>query len=485
MCKRHIWCVGILAAVLLLSVQVRADLPSTYDLRDDGYVTSVKSQQGGTCWTHGTMAAIESNLLITNAWTAAGEAGEPDMAEYHLDWWNGFNWEHNDDTTPTAQIGNGLQVHQGGDYRVATAYISRGDGAVRGVDCPENNEPAPARSLESYHYYYVRDVEWYTAGSNGNDISNIDTIKSALMESGAMGTCYYHTSAYKYPNHYQPESTTQAPNHSVAIVGWDDSKTFDSAPTQPPGTGGWLCKNSWGTGTGDGGYFWISYYDKHAGHDPQMGAVSFKNVEPMQYSNVYYHDTHGWRRTLENVSKAFNAFTADGDDPLKSVSFYTAADNVSYTVRVYDTFAGGALSEEIGSATGTIDVTGFHTVDLETLVAMEDGEDFFILVELSNGGQAIDCTSTVPVLLGAPAVTDGSIVSDAAAGESFYFDGTNWVDLQGLALFLEDDDLPARDITGSANFCIKGLTVVPEPATIFVMMAAGLPALLKRRRGRS
>lgn len=478
--KRHICCVGILAAVLLLSVQVRADLPSTYDLRDDGYVTSVKSQQGGTCWTHGTMAAIESNLLITGAWTAAGEVGEPDLAEYHLDWWNGFNWHNNDDTTPTAQTGNGLQVHYGGDYRVSTAYISRGEGAVRGVDCPVNNEPAPARSLESYHYYYVRDVEWYTAGSNGNDISNIGTIKSALMESGAMGTCYY-ASGYGSTNHYQPESTTDAPNHSVAIVGWDDSKTFSGAP----GAGGWLCKNSWGSTWNTDGYFWISYYDKHAGHDPQMGAVSFKNAEPMQYSSVYYHDTHGWRRTLDNVSKAFNAFTADGDDPLKAVSFYTAADDVDYTVRIYDTFAGGALSDELASITGTIAVTGFHTVDLENLVAMNDGDDFFILVELSDGGQAIDCTSTIPVLLGAPAVTDGSVVSDAAAGESFYFDGTDWVDLQGMTLYLEDDILAPRDITGSANFCIKGLTVVPEPATIFVMMAAGLPALLKRRRRRS
>lgn len=472
--KRHIWCVAALAAMLLLSGQVYGDLPISYDLRDWGRSTSVKSQTQGTCWAHGTMSAIESNLLTTGVWAAAGEAGEPNLAEYHLDWWNGFNWHNNDDTTPAQQTGNGLQVHQGGDYRVSTAYISRGDGAVRDVDGQSFSTP-PARSLESYHYYYVGDVEWYTAGANGNDISNIDTIKSAVMDYGAMGTCYY-ASGYGSTSHYQPEATSEPPNHSVAIVGWDDAKTFSGAP----GPGGWLCKNSWGSTWNGDGHLWISYYDKHAGHHPEMGAVSFRNVEPMQYSSVYYHDTHGWRQTLDNVSKAFNAFTASGDDPLKAVSFFTAADDVSYTVKVYDTFAGGALSDELASATGTIAVTGFHTVDLENLVAMNDGEDFYILVELSDGGQAIDCTSTVPVLLDAPAVTDGSVVSDAAPGESFYFDGANWADLYGMYLYGSD---VGREITGSANFCIKGLTVVPEPATLILLSLGGL-AVLRRRRSR-
>ena len=59
---------------------------------------------------------------------------------------------------------------------------------------------------------------------------------------------------------YDPEYTIS--DHQVSLVGWDDSFSSNNCSITPPGDGAWICKNEWGTGFGDGGYFYVSYYDK-------------------------------------------------------------------------------------------------------------------------------------------------------------------------------------------------------------------------------
>jgi C1A family cysteine protease len=459
--KSSLTIVSIILLGIFFNNSFAQSLPSTFDLRDVGginYVTSVKSQNGGTCWTHGTMAAMEGNLLMTGAWVNNGEAGEPNLAEYHLDWWNGFNQYYNGDIDPPT--GNGLQVHEGGDYLVSSAYLTRGEGAVRDIDGQSFNTP-PLSFDTNYHIYYPRNIYWL---NEREDLSNINTLKQMIMEYGVMGTCMcYDGSFMQNYIHYQPPSSQLDPNHAVAIVGWDDNKV-----TQAPLPGAWIVKNSWGNSWGLNGYFWISYYDKHCGKNPEMGAITFKDVEPLRYDHIYYYDYHGWRATKQDCNKGFNAFTSGSNEYLESISFYTAADSINYTYKIYDTFQGGQLQNELCTQTGFAQYKGFYTVDLSNPLFLESGNDFYVYLNLSQGGMPFDRTSEVPVLLVRNSYRT-IVNSTSNPGESFYWDGTQWKDMYNY----EDPPWPA----GTANLCIKALTLdevnVPVELTSFSAINEG------------
>jgi len=429
------------------------DIPSLFDLRDvDGinYVSSVKDQTGGTCWCHGTMASMESNVLMSGVWEEFfANIEDPNFAEYHLDWWNGFNSFYNEDVANA----DGLDVHMGGDYRVASAYFTRGEGAIFDPSANDDSErdmpwysEAPDRFNEDYVIFYPFAIEWFVAGE---DLSNLDVIKEQIMTHGALGTCMCYSGKYidvinnSYCAHYQYGS--EDPNHSIGIIGWDDTKV-----TQAPEPGAWLCKNSWGNSYCDEGYFWISYYDYHSGQHPEMGAVSFQQVVPNPFGHFYYHDYHGWRDTFTDSNEVFNAFTAVSNDPLSAVSFYTAVDDVDYTIKIFDTFKNNVLSDEISMVSGTIDHTGFHTIMLDALVPLSEGDDFFVYLDISHGGQPFDRTSEIPVLLGST-FANTVVPSSANPGESYYYLNGSWIDFH-------EYDFSYNIWEGTANFCVKALT---------------------------
>ena len=214
-----------------------------FDLRDycgDGttdYTTAVRSQSWGTCWIHGTYGAMESNLFMTGNWSVAGMAGEPDLAEYHLDKFNGFNRKGEPDDTwytgqkdpfpgsnldePLESRTHGLIVHLGGDYRIATAFLTN-HGAVNETDDTKVSGFYPEKRIDfgygdyngipktddDYYYFIPRDVEWQTL--YGTDIEKRQRIKQAVVDYGAVATCMYWGRRIFQRRHTLPASHRQS-----------------------------------------------------------------------------------------------------------------------------------------------------------------------------------------------------------------------------------------------------------------------------------
>jgi len=438
--KRIAGCTTLVLCVLL-SADVRGN---SYDLRDDNHMTPVKSQGGcGSCWCFGSLASVESTLLMHGGWQ---EDGWPDLSENHLNHWHGFD---------------NIAACQGGDYRMVAAYLGRGRGPVRESDDPYPTNGTPAGDLDQPVCYTVKNIHWYTLTDDA--LGGIDVIKNAVKTEGAIGTSiYYSANFYSNGDFYQPQSDSNDPNHSVCIAGWDDCHTVSGAP----GDGAWLCKNSWGSSWNGDGYFWVSYYDKHACRNPEMGAVSFHDVVADNYAGIYNYDLHGWCKE-KPVGYALNAFTAERSEMLTSAAFYTTADNVDYTLGVYSGLDDdNELTGLLTSKSGTIEFTGYHTIALDDPLMLNAGDNFLIMVHLSSGEHAIDATIEKTVLMGGD---DPLVVSEANPGESWFStDGTTWEDLY------DDGDT-------SANFCIKAFTEIPEPTTV-TLLGLGLLCLVRRRR---
>ncbi len=479
---KHSLCFVSLLVFIVLSTS--AQPPKQYDLRDHDRVTPVKSQKSGTCWCHGTMSGIEGDLLVTGNWRKFGESGEPNMAEYHLSWYSGFAQAWNYDLYPNVEDPNAVPDHYGGDYKIFAAYMSRLDGPIREKDAPGDKErriPTKAQcplTKSTYRRWYVPDINWYFIDGDGahGDCKHIDTIKNALMTSGVMPTNYcvkrnpntfdYRCNKDNKVFQYQKQSYNHEANHSVAIVGWDDDVYGRKSGTQDTPKGAWLVKNSWGTSQN---FFWISYFDKHCCRNAEMSVVSFHNVIPLPYTNVYYHDYHGWRDTLSNSKEAFNKFVArnNTDEYLVAVSFITTIDDEEYEVKVFDKFNNGELSEELATVSGTITHMGYHTRDLNKPVTLKNGDDFYIQLTFKKGFQAYDRTCSPPVLTINKPKAAPIVRSKAGADQSYYRTSASgeWKDLYQYQESIVVDGNTV-DVTGTQNFCIKGFVIDTMPVGI-------------------
>lgn len=416
------------------------ELPSNYDLRDEGLVTSVKNQNGGTyadnCWAFAMYAALESYLLKY-------ENIAYDLSENHMKNAMYENGEY------------GVDWAKGGNHLMAFAYLLRGSGPVNEAQDPYNTSSIDPIAKTLSILKYVTGFKYIPLKLNYLDNNQL---KYAILTYGAL-----YTSVDS--NHFKPNGTSYSNissqnAHAVAIVGWDDNYSASNFAVRPPGDGAWIIKNSWGSSSGQEGYYYVSYYDStFPGVTDQFAAIAISSVDNLsEYRSIYQYDPLG--NSYEsigynsNVAWFANQFTAVTANPLKAFGLYTFGSS-SYMVNI--TVNGISKLVQTGNLTGA----GYHTVKLNSLVGLLKGDVFKITVKLNTPD------SLFPIAIESDRGSDYSSRVTSELKQSFISpNGINWYDIaQDTTVCKFYEDLNRIQLL-QTNVCLKAYTEYADDLSI-------------------
>ena len=119
--------------------------------------------------------------------------------------------------------------------------------------------------------YDNNNIVYKNSDKNVISKTEVDEIRSQykrfIMENGGL-ICSVQTNGFKDGLNgdkvcFNKEKTTSVGNHSVTIIGWDDTYSKNNFPesNRPNTDGAYLVQNSWGSEWGKDGTFYVSYDD--------------------------------------------------------------------------------------------------------------------------------------------------------------------------------------------------------------------------------
>jgi C1A family cysteine protease len=259
--------------------------PASFDWRNVGgnnYVTPITDQkQCGSCVAFGTTAAVEANFRI--------QRGNPalaiDISEASLFFC----------------IGPGTGASCPGGWYMTPAMDGYKNTGVPDETCfPYTDHQQACNQCADWQNRATKITGWHT-------ISSAADMKTWISTKGPLATCFtVYDDFFSYVSGvYKHVSGVVAGGHCVCVVGYNDAGGY------------WICKNSWGTGWGQAGFFYIAYGD--SGIDSTMWAVEgiletgwLNNVQIVglwtidQDRNAWaYLSGTGWRKIASDNDNIF------------------------------------------------------------------------------------------------------------------------------------------------------------------------------------
>jgi C1A family cysteine protease len=376
-------------------------LPTSWDWRTQGKVTSVKDQGAcGACYAFGSIGNIESKMLIDGA-------GSYDFSENNA---KECNWRelNNYENPPGKPWGS----CDGGNYLMLANLFSQ-----KGVVLESCDPYVPADvDCNGACPYQITLLDWRLIC--GDVVPDTDVLKSYIQTYGPVSVTMYVDLSQGFDESYDGSYTFNyftspalGTTHAVLIVGWSNN-----LPPVPGGMGpadGWIVKNSRGPDWGDNGYFYMTYGAANIGM-----RSSFIN-DWQYYDNsggiMYYDDDgwlSGWGWSHDTTAWGLAKFFPASDTNVTRVEFWTTDKTTDVDVYIYGGFDGTATSNLLWSSlNNSFNEAGYHGVTVNPPLAVNSGDDVIAVVKFTNDSYGYP----IPVDDNAPYVTGLTYMSHTGA----------------------------------------------------------------------
>lgn len=368
----------------------------TYDSRTKGLVTSVKNQkQSSWCWDYSLVSCMETSMIKNQVkvGTTVSTKENTDLSEAAIAYFFfhrtctkdplGLSTKDYNEIRPK----DGKIVDSPGIPFMAAQFLSTGMGIKKEsyytLSDAIHNRPIDTKDAYKGNEAAIKNI--YAIATNTHQI------KAAVMDYGSVvvdvniedNWFNYDTAALYNP---KPDAT----NHSVTIVGWDDTYSRKNFIKRPSHNGAWIVKNSWGRQWGDKGYFYLSYEDAVMS---EPCTVEMQKADA--YNTTYFYDGCSGDEYCEVTSsgKVAVEYTASskkkGCERLEAISFDSKTANVDYSIQIYKDLLKNsnpesgtkALTKEI---TGTTTYEGVYQIPVKEEVLLKPGERYSIVITVSG-----------------------------------------------------------------------------------------------------
>ncbi len=332
------------------------ELPAFFDLRDYGVLPPVKSQSSGGCWAYSSMSTVESRMLVLGQ-------GLYNLSDNNLKYCHGFFDSRS--TNGNAWMTAAYFARQSGPLLEAQDPFPGGP-PQPGVDCPVNEPPA----------FFIKESRYPP--------NDMNTIKQLVMEVGSIWSLIYYNILYfnDTDNTYYYGGSNEV-NHVLNIVGWDDSKVTAG------GTGAWICQNTYGTGWGDGGFVYVSYFDtqflKYNAYFPSFETYD-DHSRVLLYDELGNYGGYGYESQPE-TGYALAKYELNEDLVIDKIGTYAMAYGTTIEIDVYNNFDEGlgVLSGWIGSVSPKLtEHPGLYTYSLEHQISLNSSDVIYVKVKYTT-----------------------------------------------------------------------------------------------------